>query len=128
MEEFFDLLLTTALDADIPEQVFWEMTLGEIQRAIESKSRLLKRQAQERASYDYIQATLIVKGVAKVLGDKSAYPTIQEVYPTIFDDIIKQQEEKATERRMELSALRFRQFAHTYNKSLKDKECQADNE
>ena len=98
------------------------MTPGEVNRFIESKNRVRKIETQEKASYDYILAGLIVKGVSITLGDKSSYPTIQEAYPSIFDDIAKEQEEKIQEQRMNLSTLRFKQFAQSYNERLKNKE------
>jgi hypothetical protein len=98
------------------------MTPGEVIRAIESKNRLIKIEAQEKATYDYIQATLIVKGVSICLGDKSSFPTLQEAYPGVFDEVIEEQKEKAQEQKMQLSALRFKQFAQSYNNNFKNKE------
>lgn len=98
------------------------MTVGEVCRAIESKNRLVKIQAQEKASYDYIQATLIIKGISICLGDKSSFPTLQETYPGVFEDKVKEQEEKIQQKKMELSALRFKQFAQSYNNNFKNKE------
>ena len=98
------------------------MTPGEVIRAIESKNRLIKIEAQERATYDYIQAQLIVKGVSICLGDKSSYPSIHEAYPGIFEEVIKEQEQKVQEQKMSLSALRFKQFAQSYNDNFKNKE------
>ena len=109
-------LLDYALDIGISELTFWDMTPGEITRAIDSKNRVVKREIQDKATYDYIQATLIVKGVSICLGEKSNFPTIQEAYPNIFDDIIHEQEEKIQQRKIELSTLRFKQFAQSYNK------------
>ena len=129
MEEFIDKLLNNALDCGIAELSFWDMTPGEVIRAIESHNRIVKIQAQEKASYDYIQANLIVKGISICLGDKSSYPTLQEAYPGLFDEVIKEQEEKVQQRKMELSALRFKQFAQTYNKRFENKEVpKVDNE
>ena len=98
------------------------MTPGEVYRAIESKNRLVKIEAQERASYDYIQAQLIIKGISIVLGDKTTFPNIYEAYPTVFDNLIQEQEEKLQQKKNELSALRFKQFAQSYNKRFENKE------
>ena len=96
------------------------MTLGEIRRAIKSKIRVHKLQAQEHASYDYVLAQLITKGVGKVLGDKGDYPTLEEVYPEIFKDIVEDRKAKAEARKMDLSALRFKQFANFHNNKYKE--------
>lgn len=94
------------------------MTLAELQRAIESKKRVMKRQAQEKASFDYALAELIGRSVARIYSESSTFPDIAEVYPTLFDTA--EIEEKKAQRRAELSALRFRQFATSYNKNFKE--------
>ena len=116
------------MDIGIKELEFWDMTPGEVARAIESKNRMIKIEAQERATYDYIQATLIVKGVSICLGDKSQFPTIHEAYPNIFNDVIQQQEEDIQQKKDELSALRFKQFAQSYNNNFNKEVPKAINE
>jgi hypothetical protein len=71
-------------------------------------------------------AQLITKGVSNVLGDKSAFPTLEEAYPGIFDDVVEERKAKIEEQKMNLSALRFKQFAQSYNSSLKNKEVAKD--
>jgi uncharacterized protein (DUF1800 family) len=116
-------MLDTALDYGITEERFWDMTFAEIKRSVDSAVRVRKLQIQEKATYDYILANLITKGVSKVLGDKSNYPSLEEAYPGVFDDVI---EAKVREQKMNLSALRFKQFAQSYNKNLKNKEVAND--
>ena len=79
-------------------------------------------ETQEKASADYILAKLIIKGIGITLGDKSEFPTIQEVYPGVFEDVAKEQEQKIQQQKTELSTLRFRQFAQSYNDRFKNKE------
>lgn len=120
MEEFIDRLLSSALDFGISEMDFWEMTPGEVDRSIQSKIRVRKIETQERASYDYILANLIVKGVNLSLGGKGEFPSIEEAYPGIFDDRIAARNEEIQEQKMNLSALRFKQFAQSYNRKFKE--------
>lgn len=94
------------------------MTPAEISRAILSRNRLVKIEAQEHAYYDYMLAQLITKGVAIVLGDKKPFPRIQEAYPKLFDDA--ELEAKAAEARMAHSAALFKQFAQTHNSNYKN--------
>lgn len=94
------------------------MTPGEVTREIKSKEKLRKIEAQEKASYDYLQAGLIGKYIAVILDGKGSIPPIEEVYKGLFDDVIQQQEEERQRKQDELSALRFRQFAQSYNNNL----------
>ena len=119
-------MLEHALDYEITEEQFWNMTFAEVDRAVKSKIRRDRVLAQQKASYDYILADLIAKGVSKVLGDKSEYPKVEEVYPGLFDEVIEERKAKAEEQRMNLSALRFKQFAQSYNSSFKNKEVAND--
>ena len=104
------------------------MTPGEVVRYIESRNRMIKLETQEKASFDYIQANLIVKGISIVLGSKDAYPLINEAYPGLFDDIQKEQEAKIKQQKENLSALRFKQFAQSYNNRFKNKEVHTKDE
>ena len=121
MEEFIESLLDNSLLCGLSELDFWEMTIGEVSRYINARNKIRKMEAQERASYDYILANLIAKGVSISLGAKDTMPSIYEVYGEVFEDIVKEKEEEKQEKIMQLSALRFRQFAHSYNNNRKNK-------
>lgn len=118
MTDYMYKWLDTALDNGISEFDFWNMTLAEFQRALDSKSRIAKRQAQEQATMDYILADLIGRSMARIYSGNAKYPEIHEAYPTLFDS--KDAEEKRAERQAELSALRFKQFANFHNKKHKE--------
>jgi hypothetical protein len=95
------------------------MTPGEVMRFLESKKRVQKIQAQEKASFDYILADLIGRSVARIHSSSAKMPSIAEAYPTLFDsDAIA---EKLQEKKDELSILRFKQFTQSFNKKF-DKE------
>ena len=106
--------LEIALDYGIDEKNYWNMTLAEVIRAIESKKRKQKLQAQERASYDYILADLIGRSVSRIYSNSTRLPQIYEVYPTLFDGV--EMEEQKQQKQMEISAIRFKLFAQSYNK------------
>ena len=110
--------LDNALDYGITEYDFWDMTLGELTRAIESKKRIQKTEAQERASFDYILADLIGRSVARIYHSSNKVPDIAEVYPSLFNS--REIEEQKATNKAELSALRFKQFADSYNKKFKE--------
>lgn len=94
------------------------MTIAELERAVNSKKRMLKAAAREKASYDYILADLIGRSVARVYHSSNIYPPINEAYPSLFNS--EELEEKRQEKTDELSALRFRQFANSFNKKFKE--------
>lgn len=108
--------LPVALDCGISEERFWDMTIGELSRAVESFNRRKKEEAKEKASYDYILADLIGRSVARMFSSSATMPEIGELYPTLFDtqEIQQQKQEKLAE----LSALRFKQFAQSFNQNF----------
>ena len=117
-------MLENALDIGISEFDFWNMTIAEIDRLTESKIRQQQRQAKEKASYDYILANLIGRAFATCLSKDAAFPEIYEAYPSIFQEeskerIAKKEKEKQ-EILSELSALRFKHFAQSYNKRFEE--------
>jgi hypothetical protein len=105
--------LECALDYGISEADFWEMSIAELERAVRSRRRNEKARAQEKASFDYILADLVGKSIARIYSSSNNIPEIAEVYPSLFDT--QEVAEKKQEKKMELSALRFKQFAQSYN-------------
>ena len=105
------------MDYGISEYDFWEMTLAELVRAIESKKRLQKDSLREKATFDYTLAELIGRSVARVYNSANTMPEIANVYPTLFDS--KEIEEKKQEKQDELSVARFKQFAQSHNMRFK---------
>lgn len=105
--------LENALDYGISEYDFWNMTLAELERALDSKRRIQKAEAQERATYDYILADLIGRSMGRIYSSSANYPNISEVYPTLFDTEII--DKAQANRQDELSAIRFKQFAAAFN-------------
>ena len=113
-EKYVYKWLEIALDYGIDETNYWNMTLAEVIRAIESKKRQQKLQAQERASYDYILSDLIGRSVSRIYSNSTRLPQIYEVYTTLFDGA--EMEEQKQQKQMEISAIRFKLFAQSYNK------------
>lgn len=112
--------LDNALDSGITESDFWNMTLAEVNRAIASRNRVKKLEAQEKASFDYILADLIGRSVGRIYSSSTKIPEIAAVYPSLFNS--QEVEEKRAEKKAELSALRFKQFAESFNKKFKKEE------
>lgn len=92
------------------------MTFAELTRYFESRKRVEEKRLQEKASFDYIQAQLITRGISCLFSSSAQMPKVYEVYPTLFEaEIIKQNE---ANKRAELSVARFKQFAETHNKKF----------
>ena len=94
------------------------MTLAEINRAIESKNRIRRQEAQQKASYDYILANLIGKSVSRIYSSSANMPDIYEAYPSIFNS--EEIEEQRQEQQARLFAAQLKQFAQSHNKKLKE--------
>lgn len=94
------------------------MTLAELERAIKSKKRVKKAEAQERASFDYILADLFGRSMSRLYGSNNKIPDIANVYPTLFNN--EEVENKKKQKQNELSAIRFRQFAQHHNKKYEE--------
>lgn len=94
------------------------MTLAELIRAIESKKRRDKEAAKEKAYFDYILADLIGRSNSRNYHSSNSLPTLSDVYPSLFDS--EEIEVKKQEQKDNISAIRFKQFAQSYNKKFKE--------
>lgn len=92
------------------------MTLGELQRLFEAKQEVYKARAREKAENNYILAGLIGINLSRVFNTSIEIPPIEEVYPNLFD--VEQIREEKQNKKQELSVLRFKQFAQTFNKKF----------
>lgn len=110
--------LETALDFGVSEKDFWEMTFAELTRLFESKARTLKIQEQQKASFDYILADLIGRSISRLYNSSNKMPTMSDVYPNLFSK--EEEAEKIQKKKEELSILRFKQFAQSYNSRFKE--------
>lgn len=106
------------MDYGLSEADFWQMTLAEVERYIASKKRLIKLEAQEKASFDYTLADLIGRSISRIYNSTNKMPDISEVYPTLFNS--EEIEVQKQQKKNELSALRFKQFAESFNAKYKE--------
>ena len=101
------------------------MTIAEVERFLESRIRVQKREEERKASFDYILADLVGRSIARVYNSANKMPTLSEAYPSLFDKA--EEAERIQAHKDELSAARFRQFAQNANKRFKEGELK-DNE
>lgn len=98
------------------------MTIAELGRVVKSWERTQKVKAQEQAAYDYILASLVGINVVSFFSSDIQVPAIAEVYSHLFEDKAEEIQEERVDVRTELSALRFRQFAKSYNERFDKQE------
>lgn len=91
------------------------MTIGEIERYIQSYNRRKRNQAKITAINNYILADLIGASIGRLY--KGTYPKIEEVYPSLFRDS-ELTEEAEQDRRDEISVRNFMNFAKAYNQKF----------
>lgn len=117
-------ILNNALDIGIKEAEFWEMTMGEIERAVDSFRRTHQAQLKQRASMDYTLAGIIGLYVAQSFGGSGGVeiPTLEQCYPSLFEEEVKEKEQKIEENKMILSEIRLRQFSQQHNQKIKEVE------
>lgn len=103
------------------------MTIGEIDRAIVSKQRVMKREEQERAIQNYILGDLIGHSIARIYDSGAKYPELATVYPSLFNkDEIEAEKQRQKD---EKSVQNMKKFAESFNKNFKKKkEVAKDNE
>lgn len=106
--------LENALDNGITEFDFWNMTIAELVRKIDSQKRIKKSQQQEKAEFNYMLADLVGRSVARIYSSSAKLPSLSEAYPMLFDSEEAQEERK--QQQMQLSVLRFKQYANFHNK------------
>ena len=71
-------------------------------------------EAKEQASSNYIQALLIGRVLLAAFDNNVSVPKIHELYPSLFQEN-KVDEDTLAEQQDLLSALRFEQFAQSFN-------------
>lgn len=93
------------------------MTVAEVERYLDGAAWRRKLQAQ----FDYGLANLIGTAVCQVLGGNVTYPTLEEAYPGLFAEELKQKqdEQREEEIRMRNSQNRFMEFALKHNSRMK---------
>lgn len=85
---------------------------------VESKKRVKEYELKEKAQLDYILADAIGRSISRIYSSSAKLPDISQLYPTLFNE--EEVEEEVANRKMELSAIRFKQFADSFNARFKE--------
>ena len=109
--------LQPAINLGLEEEKFWEMTLVEVKRFTDGATWRLKSQAQ----FDYMLANLIGVSVARVVSKEAEFPSIEKVYPTLFEEEIAEAKKQQAEEDSAItnSKNRFLEFALKHNARMK---------
>lgn len=81
-----------------------------------SRHRVQRERLQETTTLHYTLADLIGRSVSRIYNSSNTMPDISEVYPTLYDS--EQMKQRKQEKQAELSALRFKQFAQSFNQKF----------
>lgn len=111
-------LLQPAINFGLEEEKFWEMTIAEIKRFIEGATWRMKSKAQ----FDYMLANLIGVSVSRVISKEAEFPSIEKVYPVLFEKELAEQEKQQKEEEIAItnSTNRFLEFALKHNARIKE--------
>lgn len=93
------------------------MTVAEVERYMIGAVERMRLRAQ----FDYNLANLIGTGFCVSMGGSVTFPTLEEAYPSLFADELKQkqEQEQLEEIRMKNSQNRFMEFALKHNARMK---------
>jgi hypothetical protein len=94
------------------------MTIAEISRYCEGAVWRMK----SRAQFDYSLADLIGVSVARIMDSNVEYPTIVQVYPHLFEDETKEEEQQLDSTTNSIN--NFLAFAMAHNAKLKGVETE----
>lgn len=93
------------------------MTLAEVKRYTDGATWRLKSKAQ----FDYVLANLIGVSVSRVVSSEAEFPSIEKVYPHLFEEEMAEAKKKQIEEDTIItnSKNRFLEFALKHNARMK---------
>ena len=114
-------LLEQCMSIGMREEDFYNSTIKQITRYVESYNKQQENQLQEKAFFDYQLANLIGMSVARLLSKDAKYPTFEKAYPFINKEAKTEVDE---EWEMEVQHNRLREWAEQINKKFKADEVE----
>ena len=110
--------LQPSINLGLDESKFWDMSLAEVMSWQDGAIYRMKSKAQ----FDYILADLIGISAGRMMSNDAKYPSIDEVYPNLFE---KQEEEHNEEEEVAKNNInRFMEFALKHNAMMKKGESE----
>ncbi len=118
MTELFTKLQKETIRCGIDPIQFWDYTIGELKLIVDNYVEDRNNEIKEKFAYSYNNAALIASFVCRGLnGDR--LPPIHEIYPNMFVDEEKVNEEKQN-KMLSLYKEQFIDFANARNKKLRE--------
>ena len=99
------------------------MTVGEASRALDAHNT----RKRDKAYFDYTQAMTIGLFIGSMFSSKSP-PTLEEIYPELFDEEAEELERIEQEKRDERSAANFIKFANAFNRKYENGDRKSESE
>ena len=101
------------------------MTIAEIKRRIDSYNRTKKNQLKEEANFVYQQSILIGIAVGKLFDKSTTFPTIEEIFPSLFET--PEAKEEKQDLLTDISVKRFLLFKEKNNAMFNNKNKEGGN-
>lgn len=90
-------LLDNALYYGIKEEEYWNMTYGEVRRAIKAKAKKEKDEYKARLTAEYSLANLIGVSIAGLVSKNAKMPSLYKCYPDLFKEEAEEEQRKKEE-------------------------------
>lgn len=107
--------MENALIAGLDYERYWEYTYGEIIGYIKAYNKRKQDDMKTQATFCHAQANLIGMSVARLMDDKSKYPSLYESFPGLFKEEAAREEELRKEREWQLYKARIMEYSIANN-------------
>ena len=92
------------------------MTIAEIDRALESKKRVMLVDRKQAAINIYVLADLIGYSTARIHNSSNKMPAIADIFPSLFSN--EEEQERQEQLQVERFKAQLEQFANAHNKKI----------
>lgn len=112
-------LLQQCMSIGMREEDFYNSTLSQITRYVESHTEHQKNQLKEKAYFDYLLASLIRTVVDGLMDRRVKFPTLEKAYPFVAENDAKEVDESWE---MEKQHLKLIEWANQMNSKFEKQE------
>lgn len=112
-------LLGQCMSIGMKENEFYELTLDQITRYVESYTKQQENKYQDQAFFDYQLANLIRIAIGGLIDKKVSFPALEKAYPFVKGTYEKEVDEQWE---MEVQRIKLREWAEQMNQKMTKKE------